>query len=218
MARKSSDSITHVKNVVKTRNLNLGSTPKRCQNQNCSDIDVSSVVKNGTQCNLSPPVVHPVASSTNGNNNVRDEQISGMEEAHADVKQGTVLGLGLNPDMAQYSDHNDPSGHGLSTPKQYTKHNVNQQVASESDMEYQDCVNTPCANDPQLTDKCMPIYDVNYAGVEEKFVNSIMHFNQFSDHIDIADSQSHIFQLWREQSDFDFGFIPLRGATNAQYV
>ena len=141
MARKSSDSITHVKNVVKTRNLNLGSTPKRCQNQNCSDIDVSSVVKNGTQCNLNPPVVHPVALSSNGNNNVRDEQISGMEEAHADVKQGTVLGLGLNPNMAQYSDHNDPSGHGLSTPKQYTKHNVNQQVASESDMEYQDCVN-----------------------------------------------------------------------------
>ena len=74
MARKSSDSITHVKNVVKTRSFNLGSTPKRCQNQNCSDVNVSSVVKNGTQCNLSPPCVYPVVSSSNGNNNVRDEQ------------------------------------------------------------------------------------------------------------------------------------------------
>ena len=209
MVRKSSDSITHVKNVVKTRNLNLGSTPKRCQNQNCSDINVSSVVKNGTQCNLSQPVVHPVASSSNGNNNVRDEQILGVEESHADVKQGTVSALGLNPNMAQHSDHNDPSGRGLNPPKQYTKNNVNQQIASESDLEYRDRVNTVCANDPQWTDQWMPIYGVNYAGVEEKFVNSIMHFNQFSDHIDIADSQSNIFQLWREQSDFDFGFIPL---------
>ena len=209
LARKSSDSITYVKNVVKTRKLNLGSIPKRCRNQNCSDIDVFSVVKNGTQCNLSPPVVHPVASSSNGDNNVRDEQISGVEEAHADVKQGTVSGLGLNPNMTQHSDHNDPLGRGLNPSKQQTKNNVDQQIASDSDPEYLVCVNTACANDPQLTDQCMPIYDVNYAGVEEKFVNSIMHFNQFSDHIDIADSQSHIFQLWREQSDFDFGFIPL---------
>ena len=124
MARKSSDSITHVKNVVKTRSLNLRSTPKRCQNQNCIDINVSSVVKNATQCNLSPPVVHPMVSSLNGNNKVRDEQISGVEEAHADVKQGTVSGLDLNLNMAQHSDHNDPSGRGFNPPKQYTKHKL----------------------------------------------------------------------------------------------
>ena len=207
LARKSSDSITYVKNVVKTRNLNLGSIPKRYQNQNYSDID--SVVKNGTQCNLSPPVVHPVALSSNRDNNVRDEQILGVEEAHADVKQGTVSGLGLNPNMTQHSDHNDPLGRGLNPSKQHAKNNVDQLIASDSDPENLVRVNTACANDPQLTDQCMPIYDVNYAGVEGKFVNSIMHFNQFSDHIDIADSESHIFQLWHEQSDLDFGFIPL---------
>ena len=64
-------------------------------------------------------------------------------------------------------------------------------------------------NEPQLTDQFMPIYDVNHAGVEEKFVNSTMHFNQFSDHINFAGSQSQIFQQWREQCDFDFDFIPL---------
>ena len=196
------------KKVVKTRNLKLGCIPKRCETQNCSNIDVFSVAKNGSQCNLSPPVVHPMASSLNGNDSVRDEQISGVEEAHADVKQGTVSGLGLNPNMAN-SDHNDPSGRGLNPSKQYTKNNVDQQIASESDPEYLVHVNTACVNDPQLTDQCMPIYDVNYAGVEEKFVNSILHFNQFSEHIDITKPQSHIFQSWREQSDFDFGFIPL---------
>ena len=100
----------------------------------------------------------PLASSSNGNNNVRDEQISRVEQAHADVKQGTVLGLGLNPNMAQHSDYNDPSGRGLSPPKQYNKHIVNQQVASESDPEYRVCVNRTCVNDPQLTDQFMPIY------------------------------------------------------------
>ena len=45
--------------------------------------------------------------------------------------------------------------------------------------------------------------------VWKRSLSSIMHFNQFSDHIDITHSESHIFQLWHEQSDFDFGFIPL---------
>ena len=40
LAWKSSNSITHVKNVVKTRNLKLASIPKRCKTQNCSNIDV----------------------------------------------------------------------------------------------------------------------------------------------------------------------------------
>ena len=111
--------------------------------------------------------------------------------------------------MIQDRDHNDPLCHGLNPPKQHTKHTVNHQIASESDPEYWNSVNATYANDPQLTDQFMPIYDVNHAGVEEKFVNSIMHFNQFGDHINIGDSQSSIFQKWREQSDFDFGFIPL---------
>ena len=111
--------------------------------------------------------------------------------------------------MTKNSEHNDPPGCGLNPSKQYTKNIVDHQIASESDLEHLVRVNTACVNDSQMTDQCMPIYDVNYAGVEEKFVNSIMHFNQFSENIDIARPQSHIFQLWREQSDFDFGVIPL---------
>ena len=150
LARKSSDSTTHVKNVVKTRCPYIGFSPKRRQNQICSDINVFSVVKNGAQRNLST-LVHSVASSSNGSNNVRDKQISGVEQTHVEVKQGIVLGRGLNPIMAQHSAHNDPSGRGLS-PKHCTKHIVNHQVASESDLGYRVSVNTTCADDPQLKD------------------------------------------------------------------
>ena len=36
-----------------------------------------------------------------------------------------------------------------------------------------------------------------------------MHFNQFDDQIPCDGSECQIFQKWREQSDFHFGFIPL---------
>ena len=49
---------------------------------------------------------------------------------------------------------------------------------------------------------------MNHASAEEKIVNSIMHFNQFGDHLDVGDSQPLIFQQRCEQSDFKFGFIP----------
>ena len=200
MARKCSASVTHVKNVVKTRCFYPGLSPKIRQHQNCSDKNVTSVVKMVLSAiSAPPPVVHPVASNSNGNTNVRDEHISRVEQTHVEVEKGIDSGRGLNLTMAKNSDHNDPSGHGLSLPNQHTKHIVNQQVASESDPEYRVSVNTTCANDPQLTDQFFLIYDVNHAGVEEKFVNSIMHFNQFSDHIDTDDSQPLIFQQWPEQ-------------------
>ena len=56
----------------------------------------------------------------------------------------------------------------------------------------------------------IPIYDINHAGGEEKFANSIIHFKQFSDQSMIHNTDSDIFRKWSGQSDFQFGFIPLR--------
>ena len=36
-----------------------------------------------------------------------------------------------------------------------------------------------------------------------------MQHKQFGDQFDIGDNQCQIFQKWREQSDFEFGFMPL---------
>ena len=118
MARKSSDNVTYVKNVVKIRHSVTGSNLQRCQKQNYSDTNVSSVGKNGAQHNFSHPVAQPMASSVNGNDSVRDEQISGVEQAHVEANHFAVLGPCLNLIGVQDSDPNDPSGHGLNPYKQ----------------------------------------------------------------------------------------------------
>ena len=48
----------------------------------------------------------------------------------------------------------------------------------------------------------LPLYDVNYTGVEDKFVNSILHMHQFSTSGDIGVLDSEIYNAWRRQSDF----------------
>ena len=55
----------------------------------------------------------------------------------------------------------------------------------------------------------LPLYDVNYTGVEDKFVNSILHMHQFSTSGDIGVPDSEIYNVWRRQSEFNFGFVPL---------
>ena len=59
----------------------------------------------------------------------------------------------------------------------------------------------------------LPLYDVNSGGggggVEEKFANSILHFKQFNESNISMGVDSPIFKKWNEQSDFQFGFIPL---------
>ena len=53
------------------------------------------------------------------------------------------------------------------------------------------------------------IYDVNYVGIEEKFANSILHVNQFQ-LVGATDTvNAEIYNAWRRQSDFDFGFVPI---------
>ena len=48
---------------------------------------------------------------------------------------------------------------------------------------------------------------MNNQGVLDKFVNSILHANQFSGIIPDVDTE--IYHKWRDQSDFNFGFVPL---------
>ena len=62
-----------------------------------------------------------------------------------------------------------------------------------------------------VTDKAnqlCPIYDVNNMGMEEKFVNTIIFENQGNK--DLAQGvNAPIFNHWKQQVDFQFGFVPL---------
>ena len=53
-----------------------------------------------------------------------------------------------------------------------------------------------------------PNVDSNYGGIEDKFVNSILHVHRFANN-SIANVNTIIHQKWREQSQFDFGFVPI---------
>ena len=55
----------------------------------------------------------------------------------------------------------------------------------------------------------LPLYDVNFTGIEDKFVNSILYMHQFSTSGDIGEVDSEIYNTWRCQSDFNFGFVPV---------
>ena len=49
--------------------------------------------------------------------------------------------------------------------------------------------------------------ETQHIGVQDKFVNSILHVGQFNGIIPNVDTEIH--NKWRNQSDFKFGFVPL---------
>ena len=57
-----------------------------------------------------------------------------------------------------------------------------------------------------------PIFDINYSGIEDKFANSILHAHQFVKNL-IGNVNTCIHKKWREQSQFDFGFVPIDDQT-----
>ena len=62
----------------------------------------------------------------------------------------------------------------------------------------QRCENTDCV-----------IFDINQSGIEDKFVNSILHARHAIDVNKFPNVDSDIFHKWRRQSAFNFGFVPL---------
>ena len=69
-------------------------------------------------------------------------------------------------------------------------------------------VNT--ASDNHSTMNCAkPIYDVNYCGFEDKFASEIICTNVKNKKAR-CDVQTPIFDLWKNQVDFTFGFVPLQ--------
>ena len=72
----------------------------------------------------------------------------------------------------------------------------------------QDSMNSPLI-DMARCEGITPLYDANSVGVEEKFANSIIHFQQLNKSQVPVGADSPIFKKWSEQSDFQFGFIPL---------
>ena len=53
------------------------------------------------------------------------------------------------------------------------------------------------------------IFDVNHSGIEDKFVNSILHARHAIDVNKVPNVDNDTFHKWRHQSAFNFGYVPL---------
>ena len=73
-------------------------------------------------------------------------------------------------------------------------------------------INTSCLTSVNIVvdkaNQLCPIYDVNNVGMEDKFVNTIIFVNQGNKAL-AQGVNIPIFNQWKQQVDFQFGFVPL---------
>ena len=60
------------------------------------------------------------------------------------------------------------------------------------------------------SDLIIPIYDINYSSLDDKFVPAIMHAGRKNAFSDLENILTPIFHKWCGQVDFAFGFVPLQ--------
>ena len=111
--------------------------------------------------------------------NVRDSKSAQVGQTNVEVSGNFVQGHGLNQILGKNNELSNPNYRGL-TPQCHHSHRNKSPVpdSTNSDPDEHLGLNAPLVNCREITNGLTPIYDIN-AGVEEKFVNSIMHFNQF---------------------------------------
>ena len=70
-------------------------------------------------------------------------------------------------------------------------------------------VDSKCSDINKPACDLVPLFDINYTGVEDNCANSILHVHRFSQNEQLEGVNSEIYNAWCHQSDFDFGFVPL---------
>ena len=84
---------------------------------------------------------------------------------------------------------------------------VNSKCSDTNKSECKVMVDQKCVRENECD--LVPLFDINYTGVEDKFANSILHVHRFSQNEHVDGVNSKIYNAWRRQSDFDFGSVPL---------
>ena len=73
------------------------------------------------------------------------------------------------------------------------------------------CMNTASASSvdtsQQFNLQTCPVYDINLAGIEDKFTSAL--YNAGIQGVKCQDQNNSLFKQWQDQSQFQFGFIPL---------
>ena len=148
-------------------------------------------------------------------NNDRIDDWQGSEDIVSPTGQSVTMVMESDRiRVIQAPDVSDPTAEVISAPRGINEtgqgfegQDVAAKVISVSGTQGKSHSNNSSAE--MIQSGLLPLYDVNYTGVEDKFVNSILHVHQFSTSGDIGKLDSEIYNAWRRQSDFNFGFVPL---------
>ena len=187
---------------------------------NASHAHVKAVVdtdKHVKQFVSSHAVVNPDYDQTSSRQGSGDI-VSPAEKSVTMVTESDQIRVSRAPDVS------DPTAEVISIPKvknvtesgfgdpQMAAKVISSQ-GSESDFNINDKVEIKCDEIDSIGEKVqsglLAVYDVNSSGIEDKFVNSILHVHQFSTSVETGEVNSDTYNAWRHQSDFDFGFVPL---------
>ena len=88
--------------------------------------------------------------------------------------------------------------------------NLNEDVLYSIKQSSAKAANSGLADDKDTNNEFCPIYDIKWSGADDKFVSAIMHVSCRNQKPDFDSIDTPIFQKWREQGGFQFGFVPLQ--------
>ena len=134
-------------------------------------------------------------TSVGGNEASVQAEVSALSHDHESMAENFVSGVHPNE-----LPHSTDLAAGLCLPEN---------VASKADDQ---CSGNSCAcqnavNNDTIEETLFPIYDINYAGMEDIFVTSIMHASHKQKYSDFANVTAPIFKKWCSQVNFMFGFM-----------
>ena len=77
------------------------------------------------------------------------------------------------------------------------------------------CICQNAVSNDTIRETLLQIYDINYAGMEDKFITSVMHAFYKQIHSDFANITAPIFQKWHKSGGLHIWFCPSSRASNA---
>ena len=167
------------------------------------------------------------AGTSSGDNHVNDNHVDNVSNIRLQVKEECSIesmGCDVSKNLREYTGDSGSVVRGVKRQMHANIHDSPTDTSTTMDTlsdtykseqggspNTQDTVpiSVNTATDTQGTTHCTkPLYDVNYLGFEDKFASEIICANVKNKKA-WGGIPNPIFDLWRDQVDFTFGFVPL---------
>ena len=206
MAKKSKNvkNCKHVSQSVQGRVI-WGKNPKVptvCDNEQACEIKVVDLHKKMLSCKNVRGGFSPTSDKVN-----EVTSVNSMDVMNTDTGVKVMVEVKKSPTVESKTANESDRRIGDALPANVISvqgKGLNSQDMPQRHNDARGSVNDAKGPDLEFT----PIFDINYTGIEDKFANSILHVHQFNKS-SISDVNTAIHKKWRDQSQFNFGFVPL---------